>query len=73
LDIPAIGDEPFPAVFIRAPHITRVGENVEVLCTYEDRVVAAQQGNLLALSFHPELTGDNRIHKYFLSLVEARK
>jgi pyridoxal 5'-phosphate synthase pdxT subunit len=73
LDIPAIGDEPFPAVFIRAPHITRVGDNVKVLSTYEDRVVAAQQGNLLALSFHPELTGDNRIHKYFLSLVEEQK
>jgi 5'-phosphate synthase pdxT subunit len=64
-----IFDEPFQAVFIRAPALTRVGENVEVLATFETQIVAAQQGRLLALSFHPELTEDRRIHHYFLELL----
>ncbi|GMA50726.1 pyridoxal 5'-phosphate synthase subunit PdxT [Alicyclobacillus contaminans] len=72
LDIPAIGEQPFPAVFIRAPHVTEVGDSVEVLARYEDRVVAARQGRLLALSFHPELTGDDRLHRYFLDMVQER-
>jgi pyridoxal 5'-phosphate synthase pdxT subunit len=69
LDIPALGPEPYPAVFIRAPHIASVGEDVEVLGTYEDRIVAVRQGNLMATSFHPELTGDLRLHEYFLNLT----
>lgn len=69
LDIPVLGDAPFPAVFIRAPHIRSVGDDVTVLGTYEDRIVAVQQGKLLAFSFHPELTGDDRIHRYFLQLI----
>ncbi len=73
LDIPVLGPEPFPAVFIRAPHITSVGPEVSVLCEYEGRVVAVQQDHYLALSFHPELTGDSRIHQHFLSMVEASK
>ncbi|MDQ0191290.1 pyridoxal 5'-phosphate synthase glutaminase subunit PdxT [Alicyclobacillus cycloheptanicus] len=72
LDIPAIGEAPFPAVFIRAPHIRDVGPDVTVLAKYENRVVGVQQGHLLAFSFHPELTADDRIHRYFLQLVEAR-
>lgn len=70
LDIPVIGPEPFPAVFIRAPHILSVGKDVEVLSKYEDRVVAVRQGHLLALSFHPELTGDYRLHSLFLDAVK---
>jgi pyridoxal 5'-phosphate synthase pdxT subunit len=67
----ALGSEPIPAVFIRAPLIRRVGEGVEVLATLPDgRVVAARQGNLLVSSFHPELTGDPRLHRYFLEVVE---
>lgn len=73
LDIPTIGQTPFPAVFIRAPHIASVGEDVEVLSTYEDRIVAVQQDNYLALSFHPELTGDSRLHEHFLGMVEGVK
>jgi 5'-phosphate synthase pdxT subunit len=65
----SIFEEPFPAVFIRAPAITRTGENVEVVATFDEHIVAAQQGNLLALSFHPELTDDRRIHHYFIDLV----
>ncbi|QQE78968.1 pyridoxal 5'-phosphate synthase glutaminase subunit PdxT [Alicyclobacillus sp. SO9] len=71
LEIPVIGSEPFPAVFIRAPHVVEVGEHVEVLCCYNDRMVAVQEGNLLALSFHPELTGDARLHRHFLTMVES--
>jgi 5'-phosphate synthase pdxT subunit len=62
--------KPFPAVFIRAPLIESVGKEVETLATLPDgRIVAAQQGNLLATAFHPELTGDNRFHRYFLELA----
>lgn len=68
LDMPALGGGPYPAVFIRAPHIQSVGDEVEVLATYEDRIVAVRQGNLLATSFHPELTGDPRLHSYFLGI-----
>ena len=60
---------PFRAVFIRAPAITRAAENVEIVATFDERIVAAKQGNLLALSFHPELTDDRRIHHYFINLI----
>jgi 5'-phosphate synthase pdxT subunit len=62
-------DAPYHAVFIRAPKIARVGKTVETLAALEDgTVVAARQGNLLATSFHPELTKDDRFHRYFLTL-----
>ena len=68
LDFPAIGAEPFPAVFIRAPWIDEVGPDVQVLSTLADGTpVAAQQGRIMVTSFHPELTGDPRIHEYFLA------
>lgn len=71
LAIPVLGDLPFHAVFIRAPVIERVGSGVEVLAALEDgTAVAVQQGNLLATAFHPELTRDDRFHRYFLKLVE---
>jgi len=69
LEVPALGEEPFHAVFIRAPSIERVGKGVEVLARLEDgKVVAVRQGNLLATSFHPELTEDERFHRYFVGL-----
>lgn len=69
LDVPVLDDGPFHAVFIRAPLIERVGEGVEVLSRLEDgAIVAVRQGNLLATAFHPELTDDDRFHRYFLSL-----
>jgi 5'-phosphate synthase pdxT subunit len=69
LDVPEIGDLPYHAVFIRAPKITRTGKDVETLAALDDgTIVAARQGNLLATSFHPELTADDRFHRYFLSL-----
>jgi 5'-phosphate synthase pdxT subunit len=99
LAMPVLGQEPFPAVFIRAPVIRQVGPGVEVLARLPasatggparpdggargasldgGAVVAARQGHpagvcLLATAFHPELTGDPRLHRYFLALVEARR
>ncbi|MDD2755676.1 MAG: pyridoxal 5'-phosphate synthase glutaminase subunit PdxT [Methanothrix sp.] len=64
-------DRPYRAVFIRAPAIGEVGRGVEVLARVGDAVVAARQGNLLALAFHPELTMDSRIHQIFLKMLEA--
>lgn len=68
LNIAGLPDGPFPGVFIRAPIIERVGQGVDVLCALDDgTVVAARQGNLLATSFHPELTDDPRMHALFLN------
>jgi pyridoxal 5'-phosphate synthase pdxT subunit len=70
IPIPALGADPFHAVFIRAPLIEEVGPGVEVLARLEDgRIVAARQGNLLAAAFHPELTADRRMHDYFLNML----
>jgi 5'-phosphate synthase pdxT subunit len=69
LSIPHLGEEPLRAVFIRAPVIEAPGPAVAVLARLEDgRIVAAQQGTLLATAFHPELTDDDRFHRYFLEL-----
>ena len=69
LDVPALGADPFHAVFIRAPLIEAVGDGVEVVSRLADgTIVAARQDNLLATSFHPELTHDGRFHDYFLKL-----
>lgn len=76
LDIPELKqatgtDAPYHAIFIRAPIIESVSDGARVLSTVSDgRIVAAQQGHLLATSFHPELTNDTRFHEYFLSLVD---
>lgn len=70
VEVEPLGPEKFTAVFIRAPVIAQVGEGIRVLSRLEDgRPVAVQQGNLLGTSFHPELTDDPRLHRYFLSLV----
>lgn len=63
-------DSPYNMVFIRAPVITRVGQDVEILAKFNDKIVAARQGNILGLAFHPELTDDLRIHCYFLGMVK---
>ncbi len=72
----ALAGGAFPAVFIRAPWVEDIGESVEVLATVADpgnpgRIVAVRQGQLLATSFHPELTPDRRIHQYFLQIVKG--
>jgi 5'-phosphate synthase pdxT subunit len=76
LSVPALDEpkRPFPAVFIRAPLIEDIGANVDILAQLPDadgkgKIVAAQEGHLLATSFHPELTGDDRFHRYFLDMV----
>jgi 5'-phosphate synthase pdxT subunit len=60
---------PFPGVFIRGPVITRVWGSCEVLSRYGDRIIMARQENMLAMSFHPELSGDRRIHRALLEMV----
>jgi pyridoxal 5'-phosphate synthase pdxT subunit len=76
VDMPELGAEPFHAVFIRAPWVEKVSGDVTVLGRAgissddgEARIVAVRQGNLLATSFHPELTGDLRVHHYFVAMV----
>ncbi|MGA1159043.1 MAG: pyridoxal 5'-phosphate synthase glutaminase subunit PdxT [Candidatus Nanopelagicaceae bacterium] len=75
LDIKGISSPKFRAIFIRAPWIESVGTGVEVLAEVDGHPVAVRAGHILATSFHPELTGDNRIHRYFLDVVckEAAK
>ena len=63
-------DEPFVGVFIRAPHIVKAGENVEVLAKHEGRIVAAREGQFLGCSFHPELTDDHRFTELFIEMVK---
>ena len=73
LQIPALGQHPMHAVFIRAPVVEHLGEGVTALATLDDgRVVAVEQGNLLGTSFHPEMTGDTRFHEHFLNMVRSR-
>ncbi len=73
ISFPVLGAEPVRAVFIRAPWVESVGPGVEVLATVPggagDRIVAVRAGSLLATSFHPELTGDHRVHALFASMV----
>jgi len=74
LSVPALGEKPFPGVFIRAPLIEQADGQVEVLARLTDgTIVAARQGKLLALAFHPELTDDLRFHRYFLDIVAGHK
>jgi 5'-phosphate synthase pdxT subunit len=61
--------EPFPAVFIRAPWVDKVGSEVEVLATIDDHPVMVRQDHIMATSFHPELTGDSRIHEMLLKTI----
>lgn len=70
LPIPAIGEKPFPAIFIRAPWIERVGPAVELLAERGGHGVMVREGHVLGTSFHPELGSDARVHAYFLKIVE---
>jgi 5'-phosphate synthase pdxT subunit len=79
VSVPILGEPPFPAVFIRAPWVEAAGPEVEVLATIRrtdpsghpaDRIVAVRQGSVLATSFHPELTSDDRLHRLFLTMIE---
>ncbi len=74
LKVPALGDPPFHAVFIRGPSVESVKEGVEILATLDDgTIVAVRQDHLLGTAFHPEMTGDPRFHQYFLRLIERQR
>ena len=68
LSMPEVGPDPVPAVFIRAPVLISVGPEVRVLAEVKGQAVAVRQNNILATSFHPELTPDTRLHSYFLNM-----
>ncbi|EKX46353.1 hypothetical protein GUITHDRAFT_152484 [Guillardia theta CCMP2712] len=71
---PAIfGEEPLRAILIRAPMITKCGPNFKILAEHEGHPVLVQQDNILSCTFHPEITGDARIHKYFVELVKQKQ
>lgn len=69
VSIPEVSDSPIPLVFIRAPWIESVGDNVKVLCELNGHIVAARQDNMLVTSFHPELTDNLAFAKYFINMI----
>ena len=72
LAVPALGEAPFHAFFIRGPAIESVGPEVEVLATLDDgSIVAVREGHLLGTAFHPEISADSRFHHYFLRIVQS--
>ncbi|SFF16502.1 pyridoxal phosphate synthase yaaE subunit [Bacillus sp. OV194] len=72
LHIEGVGED-VNGVFIRAPYIVEVGEEVEVLSVHNDRIVAAKQGHFLCAAFHPELTDDYRLHQFFVEMASQKK
>ena len=72
LDVVGLRGGPFPGVFIRAPRIESVGEGVDVLASHDDVPVLVRQGSVVVASFHPELSGDLRLHEWFLRESEKR-
>jgi pyridoxal 5'-phosphate synthase pdxT subunit len=72
LEVPELGEEPFPGVFIRAPVVERVGDQVRVLASHAGHPVAVGQGPHLALAFHPEISGDGRFHRLFVERLLER-
>src|SRR5579872_759348 len=72
LSVPALGEAPFHAFFIRGPSVETVGPEVEVLATLDDgTIVAVREGTLLGTAFHPEVSGDSRFHQYFLRIAQS--
>ena len=69
MQIPAFGKEPFKGIFIRAPVVSEVGKDVEVIAKFNDRVVAVRQGRILGTAFHPELADDNRVHRQLVKMA----
>ncbi|MEM3712185.1 MAG: pyridoxal 5'-phosphate synthase glutaminase subunit PdxT [Thermoproteota archaeon] len=69
LNIPCIEGGPFKAVFIRAPVVTSIWNNTEILATFENKIVFIRENNIFTTSFHPELTEDTRLHEYFIREV----
>lgn len=73
VNIPELGKKPYRAVFIRAPGIERVWDSTKVFAKYRNFIIGAKKRNMLALTFHPELINDLRIHEYFLRMIEKEK
>ena len=74
LEIPLLGRDPFRGIFIRAPIINNVGENVTILTKLNDKIVAVKQNNVIGTSFHPELSADRRLHELFIKdILEYNK
>lgn len=69
LNVVGLEESPFHAVFIRAPYISKVENNVQVLAKIDEKILMVRQDNLLAAAFHPELTDDHRVHQYFLNMI----
>ena len=69
LNVPVLGKEKFHAVFIRAPAVTKTWGKAKALSKYDGKTVLVQQGKMLSVAFHPELTEDTRLHEYFLKLI----
>jgi pyridoxal 5'-phosphate synthase pdxT subunit len=70
IPIEKIGIPKFHGVFIRAPSIIEAGKDVEILSKFNEKIIAVKQGNIIGTSFHPELTGDLSLHKYFVNLIQ---
>lgn len=68
--IDEVSNTEIPLVFIRAPYITKTGDNVQILCKVNENIVAAKQNNILVTSFHPELTDNLEVHKYFINMCK---
>jgi 5'-phosphate synthase pdxT subunit len=73
LDVKGVAGDPVEGVFIRAPWVESVGARAEVLAEHDGHIVAVRQGGALATSFHPELTGDHRVHALFVDMVHAKR
>ena len=73
ISLDSINIPQFNGVFIRAPSVSEVGSDVEVLSKFNEKIVAVKKGNVIGTSFHPELTEDNSLHKYFVNLVNSFK
>ncbi len=69
VDVPAVSNDKIPLVFIRAPYVVGAAPQVEVLLRIDGNIVACRQGNMLATSFHPELTNDLNFHRYFAGMI----
>lgn len=73
LNVSILDEKPFKSIFIRGPIIKEAGKDVQTIATLGDKVVAVKQNNIIATSFHPELTNDYRLHKYFIKMIYENK
>jgi 5'-phosphate synthase pdxT subunit len=72
ISLEKMGIPTYRGVFIRAPSVIEIGKGVEVISQFNEKIIAVKQGNIIGTSFHPELTGDLSIHKYFIDLIRKK-